>query len=633
MHFMLLAALTGLLYITNLGGYDLWAPDEPRFAQVAREMMQTGDYLVPRINGLPYTEKPPLLVWAQAALAIPFGDVTEWPARLPSALAGITTVLLTYLLVIKMHGRRTAFLAALILATTQRFWWQARFGQIDMLLTACVTTAFLCFWLWHKQRQDRYLVAFYLAMAAGAFAKGPPAVVFPLLMTIAFFWKRRGERKQLHLVLGLSTVAILVAMWLVPARMAISVETASTAGGNIATNMFRQTIGRFFFEISHANPPWYYLFQMPFDLFPWSLFLPWTLVWTWKHRKRDEEMRFLLSWILPAFIFFSICVGKRAIYLLPLYPAFAILLAQSIQELMDGERERWRRWTGVAWGAILLLVGVAPWALPFTEYADSWSNTLIVISVLALLCGAYTLWSMRRGNSRALPRLVILQSSALFLAIALVGFPIMNSHKSARFFCEPLRDLSRAEVDYDLYSFGFSREEYIYYAEHFHEAVPNGPLQIDEMKDLGAIEQVTRQSKVLRSIQKAVKDVPLHSISAITDEECQRLQVALEECVPEDPEEKLLLTVFESAMRDLLDDLLGAMESDMPTFIMTQEQDWRWVVALCPRARDLTILKDPKVGSRHVLLIANPSARYVIDGRISESATRPTVIQAERQEL
>ena len=611
-HLLLLTTLAAVLFLVNLGGYDLWPPDEPRFAQVAREMMQTGDYLVPRVNGLPYKEKPPLLFWAQALLAIPFGDVTEVPARLPSALAGIATVLLTYVLGTKLYDKRTAFWAALILTTTQRFWWQARFGQIDMLLAACLTAAFLFFWLWHMKRLDRYLVGFYLSITAGVFAKGPPAVIFPILMALTFSWKRKEERRQLHLTFGMAVVAFLIAAWLIPARMVVSVETSSGAASSIASNLFRQTIGRFFLGVSHANPPWYYLLNLPVDLFPWSLFLPWTLVWVWKQRKAGQEMRFLLSWILPAFVFFSICIGKRALYLLPLYPAFATLLARSILDLMDGERERWRWWTGVAWGSILVLIGVAPWSLLFTEYADSWSNFLVALSLFALLSGAYSLWTMSRGGSRRLAWQIAVQSSALLLCVAVVGFPLMDPHKSAKGFCEPLRKLSRAEIRYDLYSLGFSREEYIYYAEHFHETVPNGPLQVEGMQHLDALEQAAFQAKALRTIQKAVEDVAIDSISSVSDEDIQRLRSALEGSVSAPSEDEKIIRGFETAITALLDDLLRAMSAKAPAFIITQEQDWWWVLALCPDARDLFVVKDQNVGSRHVLLIANLSGQKLI---------------------
>lgn len=611
-HLLLLGALAATVFFVNLGGYDLWPPDEPRFAQVAREMMKTGDYLVPRVNGLPYKQKPPLLFWAQCVFAIPFGDVTEVPARLPSALAGLITVFLTYLLVSKLYDRRTAFWAALILTTTQRFWWQTRFGQIDMLLTACLTAAFVFFWLWHTERRDYYLIGFYLSIAAGVYAKGSPAVVFPLLMAVAFFWKRKEDRRQLHLFFGMAGVAMVIAAWLIPARMAVSVESSINGGNDIASNLFEQTIGRFFLGMSHAKAPWYYLLKLPVDLFPWSLFLPWTVPWVWGRRNTNEEMRFLLSWIVPAFVFFSICVGKRAIYLLPLYPAFATLLARSVLALMDGERSRWRRWTGVVWGSSLLLAGLAPLGILFTVYKASWDNSLVVLSLCALSCGGYSLWTVHRTTARTLAKLIVVQSSLLWICVAVVGFPLMNSYKSAKAFCAPLRHLSQAEVKYDLYSLGFSREEYIYYAEHFHKTIPGGLLHIEGIQNLAPFEEAAFQSKMLRAIQKAVEPVAIDSVSSVSDQEIQRLKNAVEEGGPVPKGTEDVVAAFRTAMTTLLQELLEAMAGETPAFIITQEGDWRWVIALCPRARDLLTVMDEHVGSRHVLLLANQNAYELV---------------------
>jgi 4-amino-4-deoxy-L-arabinose transferase-like glycosyltransferase len=611
-HLLLLGAIAGALFLVNLGGYDLWPPDEPRFAQVSREMADSGDYLVPRVNGQPYKEKPPLLFWAQCAMSLPFGDVTEFSARLPSVLAGIITVLLTYLLVRRLFDARTGFWAALILITTQRIWWQSRFGQIDMLLTACVTAAFLFFWIWYSERRNIYLVGFYLSMAAGVLAKGPPAIVFPLLMALTFFWRQKEDRKELHLFLGLAVVAILVSAWLIPARMAITTDPSVNAGDAIGINLFRQTIGRFFLGVSHANPPWYYLMKLPVDLFPWSIFLPWTVVWVWRQRRSGEAMRFLLSWIVPAFIFFSICSGKRAVYLLPLFPSFAALLACSVLALMDGERNRWRTWTGAAWGGILMLAGLAPFGLFLTAYSEFWENSMLAWVVCSFCCAGYTFWMITRSTSRKLAKVIVVQSSVLFVFVATVLFPLMNPHKSAKVFCFPLLKLSQADVEYNLYSFGFSREEFIYYSEHFHRAIPQGLQPCEGMENLAPRQQVAFQRAMLRGFQKAVKDVPIAIISSVSDEEIRQLERTLREEGPVPHGNEKLAQAFKTAMQSRLENLLTEMDGEQPTFIITRERDWRWFLATCPDARERPIVMDENVGSRHVLLVANRAGRNEI---------------------
>lgn len=610
-HISFLLALSALLFLPNLGGYDLWPPDEPRFAQVAREMLDSGDYLVPRINGQAYTEKPPMLFWATALLSAPLGDVTECTARLPLALAGIVTVLFTYLLARDLYDTRVAFWAALMLMTTHRFWWQARFGQIDMLMTAFLTAALFCFWRWHSRKQPFSLATFYLCLAAAVLTKGPPGLVFPLLMLTFFYWKRPQAREGLHPVLGTLIVLGIAAAWLIPARMAISVENGVETGDGIAANLFRQTIGRFFLGISHAQWPWFYTSHMPVDLLPWSLFLPWTAWWIWKNRREGEEMRLLIGWTLPAFIFFSICIGKRSIYLLPLFPVVAIWMSRSILDLVDSPRVAWRKYTAFTWAATLLILSLAPVAILFTEYRDYWQNYYLMVSALVGACGLHALYGAGRTDGRLLPRDMAAHSAVLILLCAFIIFPAVDPHKSARGFCTPLRQLSDAGTTYDLYSVGFSREEYIYYADHPHVPVLCDLLSIPEMADLPRYEQARLQSKMQRGIQRAVGGVPLESFDHVTDAEIEALQHAAAAYNGPEDGQKANTEAYEAAATRRLRQLFLGMESATPAFIMVLEEDWRWVLALCPEGREYTVLADTNVGSRRVLLLANAASQLV----------------------
>lgn len=611
-HLPILIALSMLLFLVNLGGYDLWPPDEPRFAQVAREMLDSGDYLVPRMNGQPYTEKPPMLFWMAAAFSLPVGDVTEFTARLPLALGGIATVILTYLLAKRLFDPRVAFWSALILITNQRIWWQARFGQIDMLLTAFVTGGILCLWLWHRSRQQRWLVGLYLAMAAALLTKGPPGLVFPIFLAVAFYWGRKEDRRQLHLISGTAVALLVAAAWMIPARMAITVESGVTAGDGIASNLFRQTIGRFFLGISHAQWPWFYATHIPVDLVPWALFLPWTLYWMWTRRKESEEMRFLLAWIVPAFIFFSICIGKRSVYLLPLYPPMAILIARSVLALMEGAQIKWRRSIGGIWGVILLALALAPLALPFTKYDESWHVSLIAVTLFAGACGVQALYSAFQSDGRNLMRDMTIHFSVVALLCSLLVFPAIDPYKSARSYCAPLRALSDSDTQFNLYSLGFSKEEYVYYANHFHEPILCELLNIEEMKDLPDYEQARTQSKLKRAIQKAVREVPITSFEQVTDAEVEGLRAAVESALDPDEPQREYLASYEKAVRVHLDRLFSSMEGPRPAFIMVLEEDWRWVLALEPDGRALEVLNRTNVGSREVLLLANTAAAETV---------------------
>lgn len=612
-----LTLLGAVLFFSNIGGYDLWPADEPRFGEVAREMLDSHDYLVPRVNGEPYREKPPLLFWAVAAASKPFGDVTAASARVPSGIAALATVLITYLLAARLYDARTAFWAALILMTGTRFWWQARTVQTDMLLTACLTAALLAFWLWHETHRRMWLCLFYLATIAAVYTKGPPGIVFPLLLVFTFYWRQKDERRRTHWVLGTAAVAAAIALWLIPARMAASAGAPQSVEGAIAGNLFRQIIGRFFLGVSKAHGPWYYFETLPVDWLPWTLFLPWTLPWVWKRRREGPQMRLLLSWTVPAFVFFSICIGKRAIYLLPLFPAIAILIARSALDLAEGDHSLWWKRTALVWGVILLLVGVAPFFVLTTEYRESWNTGLLFFSTFSLGLAAHTIHRSWKTDMRALNVAMAGHFAGLAFLCGLFVLPAINHYKSARPFCEPLRRLVETGQDFRLYSVGFSREEYIFYAKKFHQPA---------LMDIPLPEAPAKQYKRLRrTIQKASNEVHIDSFAAVTQGELDALAKALQKALTTAELEADLANAYESALIASIRRFAANFERPIPAFLFVQERDWRWLLPLNPAMAQYPLIKKSAVGSREVLLIAN-----LAGGELAPRCSRCLSVQRAR---
>ena len=600
-HYATLLGVGLVLFFVNLGGIDLWPPDEPRFAEVTREMLLSGDYLVPRVNGSPYNEKPPLLFWTQAITAHALGGMSEVAARVPSAVSGILVVLMTYFLGSRLFDKRTAFWAAMILATTQRFWWQTRFGQIDMLLTACVTASFCFLWLWHSERKDRFLVAFYIAIGAGMLAKGPPALLFPLLASVAFYWKNPDDRKKLHLASGMVFSAMFVLAWVIPARTGISVEEVSTPASSILENLNRQTFGRFFQGVSHANPPWYYLVNLPLELLPWSLFLPWSVRWATKTKLKDESERFLVCWIVPAFIFFTICVEKRSLYLLPIYPAIAILLSKSILALEEPDCVLWRKSIVSVWAVILVIVGVGLFGVRYTAYAHLWDLSYLMLS-LVVLCGAmWTLVSIVLSECKNAQLFVFTQAATLFVGIAVVVFPTINEFKSAKSFCEPIRVVNQSDPSLEVYSLAFSREEFVYYSEHFHEVVPPPALLGQDEPERGYDQRMQLQKNFIRKMAKAVESYPHLDLSNLTNAQLNELSTLFEkefESWDSYPSHRKTLEAYFS-------NLVARTSDDEAIFIIAKRVDWLWLLVLCPELGEFHIVRDEGVGSRELLLLAN----------------------------
>jgi 4-amino-4-deoxy-L-arabinose transferase-like glycosyltransferase len=600
-----LLALSAVLFFINTWGYDLWPADEPRFGEIPREMMQSGDYLVPRCNGEPYKEKPPLLFWSIVLASWPFGDVTEFSARAPSGLAALITVWLTYVLAARLYNRRVALWSALALMTMLLFWWEARSVRTDMLLTATMTGALVAFWRWHEQRQTRWLLALYAAVAVGLFTKGPPALVFPVLLIVVFYWKRKGDRRKTHWLAGLLIATAPVLVWFIAARMAIPAPPTQAAKAGMAAELHHQIIGRLFMGVSKAEAPWYYLWNVPVWMFPWTLFLPWVVRWTWQRRREDERMRLLLAWTVPAFVFFSISIGKRDVYLLPIYPALAILTARSMLELMEGQHARWRKRTAVACGMALVLAGAAPFAVLVTEYRDVWSVTFILFSLVAILGGMATLITAASAEARSLHKTVVRHGVVLAVLAVLFIFPALNPYKGASAICRPLRELSQAGTEYRLYCVGFSREEYVFYSRHFHSAVLTDLLSVELSHAVDEATMAKSQSTLRKSIAKAVDKVPVTSPAAPTETELPALLAAIHTAIQETKVDPELARAFETALKETVQQFASEFEGPLRAFMFVQEEDWKWLIPLFPQLRSHYVIGRQSVGKRNMLLIAN----------------------------
>ena len=617
-----LALLGVVLFFANTWGYDLWPADEPRFGEVAREMMQSHNFLAPYCNGLPYKEKPPLLPWSIVLASLPFGDVNEFSARVPSGIAGLLALLFTYLLAERLYDRRTAFWSTLILMTMGLFWSEARSVRCDMLLTACMTAWFYAFYRWHSERRVAWLVAMYAALVAGLYAKGPPALIFPLLLLI-FFYRKQGPQSHPERRMGLHLLGMLLAIasiliWFIPARMSLPQVTQQIVqgGGGIGAELYRQTIGRMVQGAGgHAEFPWYYFLVVPAFMFPWTLFLPWSIPWVWRRRRENDAMRLLLAWIVPAFVFFSICIGKREVYLLPIYPAMAILVARSALDLADGDRIVWRKRMAVAWGIILILAGIGCWVIPFTRVSDLFGIGLIAFSLCAIVLGVDTLRRAFKTNMPFLHTMYAIHFSALALILVIGFFPALNPYRGASGFCQPLRTLSEEGKEYRLYSVGFSREEYVFYSRHFHEVALDELVTIDlaGKQDAQDAMALAKQEYMLReAMKKAVSKVPITSISSLTDNEKNDLRSRIHNAFLAAKGDRDVTQAFESAFKEKVLAFGRDLAQEKPAFLFIQEVDWKWFAPQLENASSLQVINQDNVGRRKLLLVANQSGARLL---------------------
>ncbi|HKQ12974.1 MAG TPA: glycosyltransferase family 39 protein [Steroidobacteraceae bacterium] len=333
-----LLALALLLIATGIGLRDPWPADEPRFALVARDMVATGDWLLPRVGGQPYADKPPLFFWL-IALGLTLTHSLRVAFLLPSFLAGFGCVVLVYDLGRRLWNRETGFAGALALLFTLQFVWQARQAQID---------ATLCFWttlsLYGLLRHLllgpawRWYTIGWAAAGLGVITKGvgflPLLVLTPFAILRNQKWQpRKAAGGGVRWLFGPLAFLAAVSIWLVPMLIAASNDPA--LGAYRDEILFNQTVKRYGSAWHHREPFWYFLVDViPALWLPLTLLIPW-LFSHWRNALRSYDLRIALlaSWIVLVVLFFSISAGKRGVYVLPAVPALALLCAPYLKQV------------------------------------------------------------------------------------------------------------------------------------------------------------------------------------------------------------------------------------------------------------------------------------------------------------
>lgn len=327
-HYLLLVLVGGCLYLPNLGGPSLWDIDEGNNAEAAREMLESDNWRLPTFNYQLRVDKPALLYWLQIFGYRTFG-VGEFAARLPSALAAIATILLTYELGRRMFGPVAGLLAGLTLASAVMFCAAAHFANPDALLAACTVLTFLVFW----PAKDGHLrfVLLGAAMGLAVLAKGPVGLVLPsAVIGLHLLCARQlGRLKDLRTLLGCLSFGLVAMPW----YLWVGAETRfEFLRGFLGTH----NVGRFLSPMEgHGGPIYYYVIALALGFAPWSAFLVAAGWHGWKREAATPE-RFLWCWLCCYVVFFSVARTKLPNYILPAYPAVALLTGRFLDDWRRG---------------------------------------------------------------------------------------------------------------------------------------------------------------------------------------------------------------------------------------------------------------------------------------------------------
>lgn len=372
-----LAVFAACVAFPFLGSFGLLEPDEGRFAQIGREMMASGNFLVPRLNGIEQFYKPPLVYWIHAVGYRLLG-VSEWTARLPSALAFLGTIWLTGWMGWRLGGGKRGWAAALILASMLEPYALGRQITLDTTLTFWVTAALTCLvrvGTGDQAKKSGFL--FFLCLGLGFLAKGPMAWVVPLTAALAWTVALRAEGQRLGLpwMRGLLLMAGISLSWFVAVCWKYPELWKYFLGYELVERFASTTHGR-------SKPFWFFLPILAVGTIPWTGFLP-GLVWSAWRKIRNRSLT-PAQWALGAavvvpFVVVSCSGSKLLTYILPLYPSLALALATWLEK---GPRSPWAKFGWGAAAGILLAFSPLLWAVQFF-----WSEAAGIAPSLPYLIG------------------------------------------------------------------------------------------------------------------------------------------------------------------------------------------------------------------------------------------------------
>ncbi len=473
-HGIILTVIWAVLTLPSLGATSLWDIDEGLNAEAAREMYESGNWIVPEFNFQPRNAKPAMLYWLQATAYRHLG-VNEFGARLPSALAALAVVLLTCELGRRMFDASTGLLAGIILVTSIQFSVLSHAATPDMLMLSGIMLAFLLFWHGYEHDGKLWLITTALGSAIAVLAKGPVGLALPGLV-LTLFLVSRGQMMRWfnwRLIVGALVFCAIALPWYV-------LVGSETRGAFLRGFWWNENVNRFLEPLdTHAGPLWFYPVVLIIGLAPWCVFLTPT-VWNAIHEAQSTEspvrvpQRLLMIWAGTYILFFSAAATKLPNYILPSYPAFALLTARLIWRWQRGELTlpAWVMPTSVGSFAIVGIVtsvgliaasGVIPLAalkgnaIPGLQY---WS----AIGIIPIV-GGIVAWHYQRTN-----RLVFARNTMVLCSIAYLGmmltFPVrvIDGHKAPRDLVA-MAGLPRDADEIRIASYAYFQPSLVFYAQ------------------------------------------------------------------------------------------------------------------------------------------------------------------------
>jgi 4-amino-4-deoxy-L-arabinose transferase-like glycosyltransferase len=438
---LLLAGFCGFLFFFGLSYFGLLGADEPRYAQVAREMFSRHEWITPTLNDKPWLEKPALYYW-QTILAYKVFGVSDWAARLCSAVDATLMVVAVYVFLQRFRSRvplsGSSLDGALMTASASGIIGFARAASMDMPLAAMFTIALLAWYAWYESASPRYLALFYIFLGLAMLAKGPIAP-FLAAVTIAIFAAAKADYRLIVRTLWIPGVVLFCAVAL-PWYFAVQLKNPEF----FRVFILQHNLARYGKDVyHHVEPFWYYLPVILLGLVPWTMFVAAALsasIRTWWTEKRemlrsgDPLPVFLLIWLVVPIAFFSISASKLPGYILPALPAGTLLLTEYVRRnVIENHRPKLPLIVLHSTVAALPVVSALMMQYIVFQHKLPWGRAAAISFGLAAVMAAGIALTLRGQFGLRVLRFVTLVPVVLAVAAVLrLGAPALDVTLSAR---------------------------------------------------------------------------------------------------------------------------------------------------------------------------------------------------------
>lgn len=491
---LLIVIITAFFMILfGLNGVPLLDPDEPVYAETAREMLQTGDFLSPRIYGNFWFDKPPMYYWLVAISQFIFG-YNEFAARLPAALMACATSIMLYISTTKIFNERAGFWAAMILTSCVEFFYLGKAAVTDTTLLFFMTSALMSF------INKRYWLM-YVCMALATVTKGPIGIVFPgaIIFLYLLFMGQLREIFRMHVIRGLLLYFLIASPWYYAMYTVHGMEFIDTFLG--FHNITRFTTP----EHSNRVTFWYYIPVIILGLFPWIGMLPMAIRSSICESRIDDmhNLLFFHIWWIFVFLFFTICKTKLVSYILPLFPAFAVIIGWNIARMLNKLRHNttFHSWAaGSGFSFVILAIG---WIIG-SRYLPEVDFSMIMLGVLTLILGAAVIYALLVYRDIELAAWLHVMLGAVTMCVA---FAFVMPVIADRFSVRSISEVYKAECKEQLpvYVDKFLRPGFMYYADESGiEIVPQTNAFAEALID-GKDKYILVRGLEYRRVQKTVQ--------------------------------------------------------------------------------------------------------------------------------